>query len=60
MGAYNYKELRRHVGHKVAVVYYGPEHEYEGDPANVSVECEDCNEVLFDYDKPEDPDEEAK
>ena len=36
-----------HVGHKVAVVYYGD----RDDPQNVSIECEDCNTVLVDFDR---------
>ena len=41
-----YKELRHHIGHNVVVVGYGPEGE---DPLNVSIECEDCGEVLVDF-----------
>ena len=48
MGAWSYKELKSHIGHNVVVVAYGE----ADDPANVAVECEDCGEVLFDYDKP--------
>jgi hypothetical protein len=36
-----------HVGHKVAVVYYGD----RDDPQNVSIECEDCCVVLVDFDR---------
>lgn len=46
MSAFNYDELKRHVGHKITCVTYG-----EGQ--NVAIECEDCNEVLLDYDKDE-------
>lgn len=46
MSAFNYQELARHVGHKIVCVSYG-------DGVNVAVECEDCNEVLMDYDKEE-------
>ncbi len=46
MSAFNYDELKRHVGHKIVCVTYG-----EGQ--NVAIECEDCNEVLLDYDKDE-------
>lgn len=45
----SFDELARHIGHNVACVTYG------GSPArpgpNVSVECEDCCEVLFSHDK---------
>lgn len=50
MGAHSYEDLRHHIGHKIACVCYGQGHEYEGDPANVAVECETCGEVLLDYD----------
>lgn len=43
MSAQNYTELRGHLGHAVAVVAYGN--------ANVAVECEECAEVLFDFDR---------
>lgn len=48
MSAFDYDTLKAHIGHKIVCVGYGlPE-----DPANVAIECEDCNEVLLDYDKP--------
>ena len=53
MGAHSFEDLKRHVGHEIHCVAYGPEHEYEGDLANVAVECETCNEVLMDFDRPE-------
>ena len=43
MSVTNYEELKAHEGHKVAVVTYRGE--------NVAIECEDCNEVLLDFDK---------
>lgn len=46
MSVYNYKELREHLGHNVTVAMYG-------DDVNVSIECEDCNEVLVSYDNEE-------
>jgi hypothetical protein len=46
MGAHSFKDLVAHVGHNVQVVLYGP----QDDPVNVAVECEDCNEVLMDFD----------
>jgi len=42
-----YHDLRKHIGHKVVVVGYGSDGE---DPVNVAIECEDCNEVLVDFD----------
>lgn len=47
MSAWNYTELRRHIGHHIVCVGYGNPEE---NPANVAVECEDCNEVILDYD----------
>ena len=48
-----YDDIYRHVGHKVEVVGYGlgagTTH-----PANVAIECMDCDEVLVDQDLPED------
>lgn len=38
-------KLAPHVGHNVVCVCYG-----DDDIENVSIECEDCNEVLFDID----------
>lgn len=48
MGVSGYDDLRNHIGHNVVVVCYGKEGQ---DPQNVAVECEDCGEVLFDFDK---------
>ena len=42
-----YKKLKEHIGHNIECVSYGK----QGD--NVSIECMDCNQVLIDYDKPE-------
>ena len=52
MGAINFDDLRRHIGHKIVCVGYGID-STENKPyemVNVAVECEDCNEVLLDYD----------
>ena len=43
------EKLAPHVGHKVSCVGYGDEN---GAIVNVSVECEDCNEVLFELTAP--------
>ena len=45
-----YKDLKEHIGHSVVVVGYGPEGE---EPVNVAIECEDCGEVLIEFDAPE-------
>ena len=50
MGAWNYTELRRHIGHKIVCVCYTDDAKIA--PDNVAIECEDCNEVLFDFDRP--------
>jgi hypothetical protein len=44
MSAQNYDELAEHYGHKIEIAIYG-----EG--VNVAIECENCSEVLLDYDK---------
>lgn len=44
--------LKDHVGHKLRCVTYG-------NISNVSIECEDCNVVLFDLDNPAEEEEEA-
>ena len=41
------EKLRPHVGHEVVCVGYGGE-----EIVNISIECEDCNEVLFDINAP--------
>ena len=43
------EKLKGHVGHKVVCVAYGDDPQ---NPVNISIECEDCNEVLFDIDAP--------
>jgi len=43
MSVSSFEELRHHLGHHVVVVVYA------GD-ANAAVECEDCYEVLIDFD----------
>lgn len=42
------EKLKDHVGHAVVCVGYG-----QDEIVNISVECEDCNEVLFDIDADE-------
>ena len=50
MSVNSFKELEQHVGHNIVCIYYGR----KGEEQNVSLECEDCNEVLLDFDKFED------
>ena len=49
MGAHNFEDLERHLGHDIECVSYGS----EGVVWNVAVECVDCHEVLIDFDKEE-------
>lgn len=44
MSAFNYLELKNHLGHDIVCVEYA-------NGVNVAIECETCNEVLLDYDK---------
>jgi len=54
MGCSSYKDLKRHIGHKIVVACYGTNEErIEGNPQNVAIECETCNEVLMDFDREE-------
>ena len=46
MAVQNYEDLQRHIGHNIVCVSYG---QFED---NVAIECEDCNEVILDFDKP--------
>jgi len=41
----SYNKLLRHVGHRVVMVHYGEVPE----PDNIAIECEDCGEVLMDF-----------
>ena len=50
MGAYDFESLQRHIGHKIVVVEY--KKWGNGRTANVAIECEDCSEVLLDFDNP--------
>ena len=43
MSATDYNDLSRHIGHKVEVVTYAD--------TNVAIECEECSEVLLDFDR---------
>ena len=42
MESYLHQKLREHCGHNVRISNYGED--------NYTLECEDCNEVLFDTD----------
>lgn len=45
----DFKSLSRHAGHRIACVEY----RHNDRVCNVSIECNDCNEVLIDFDNPE-------
>ena len=51
MSAFNFEELKRHIGHDIECVVYGGN-------ANVAIECVTCSEVLLSYDRDEEEDEE--
>ena len=48
MAASNYADLLYHVGHSVVVCQYTDETNIA---VNVAIECNDCSEVLLDYDR---------
>ena len=50
MGAIDFNDLKRHIGHKIECVSYCDGENPEA-TMNVAIECETCNEVLLDYDK---------
>jgi len=43
--AFEFDRLRAHIDHNIAIAVYG-------DNVNISVECTDCNEVLYSVDNP--------
>jgi hypothetical protein len=43
MGCHSFNDLIKHFGHRVFVVHYSGQ--------NVAIECEDCHEVLLDFDR---------
>lgn len=45
-----FKELKRHIGHKIVCTFYG-KGGLKRNMVNVSVECETCSEVLRSEDK---------
>jgi len=56
MSAQSYEELKYHIGHRIVCVAYASRPRSRRGyrwPANVALECEDCNEVLLDYDNPD-------
>ena len=47
MSATNFEELYKHYGHSVVVARYTG---LDGEAVNVAIECEQCQEILLDYD----------
>ena len=43
-----FEKLLAHAGHNIEIAIYA-----DGDPVNVSIECMDCYEALFDVDREE-------
>ena len=52
MAVSSYAELLEHGGHEIEIATYGEMG--ARDPDNVALECMTCNEVLVDYDRPDD------
>ena len=50
MSVQNFDDLNTHWGHDVEVTRYVDE---DGNARNVAVECTECYEVLFDFEKEE-------
>ena len=50
MAATDFNDLLRHVGHKIVCITYNT-YDEKKTPVNVAIECENCQEVLLDYDK---------
>lgn len=50
MAVSGFDDLAGHVGHNVGVVAYGSA---ESGTVNVAIECDDCGEVLVDFDRPD-------
>jgi uncharacterized protein with PIN domain len=48
MSVSSFTDLARHHGHVIVTALYGPRE----NPVNAAIECETCNEVLLDFDRP--------
>jgi hypothetical protein len=48
MSVSSFNDLKHHFGHNIVTALYGPKE----NPVNVAIECETCNEVLLDFDRP--------
>jgi hypothetical protein len=48
MGTSNFKDLAKHLGHRIVCVGYGMK---SGPMISVALECETCSEVILTFDK---------
>jgi hypothetical protein len=46
---YTGEKVKSHIGHRIVVVPYGRDHVC----VDVSIECERCNEVIYDVENPD-------
>lgn len=53
MSATTKEGLLSHSGHSLSIYYYGK----RGDPASVTIECDDCSEILMSIDSDEELEE---
>lgn len=47
MSVQNYSEIFYHYGHQIVIAHYSSKSNPAGE--SVAIECEDCSEVLLDY-----------
>lgn len=52
MAAHNFNDLIQHLGHHVTIVFYAIDENYDK-AQNVAIECEDCHEILLDFNQGE-------
>ena len=54
MGIHTFEDAKRHDGHNIVMVGYGLHDTTATEPRiyNMAIECEDCSEVLKDWDNP--------
>jgi len=48
MAATDFNDLIRHEDHEITIATY---YDFDLNTVNVAIECEDCHEVLLDFDK---------
>lgn len=46
MSVISFKQLKDHIGHRMDCVSYGD----KDNPENVAIECENCMEIMIDFD----------